>query len=502
MKKNASILLAAVLLTGTLAGCGQTTASSSSLASSSKAEQTSAVTKKDEPTATVKWYVAGVEAADHDLVMADLNTKLKEKINVELDLQIIAPGEFNDKMKLISTSGEDYDLTFTAGWRNNFYDNMAREAFLPLDDLIASEGKDIIKAVPDWLLDVATVNGKLYAVPNQQVIAYQTGFMIQKQYIDKYKFDVSTIKTLEDIEPFLKLLKENEPDLIPLRTGGQLGNTYRSDYEGFANYNVLVKKGDTSLTALPIIDTDAYIAQCNLQNDWYNKGYYRKDIMTVTDDSADVKANKYVVSYNTYKPGGDAEQTAASGVEMVAVPIGEPYIDAVTGNGTMTAINVNSKNPEAAMRLLNCVYTDKEVFNELLFGIEGTHYTKSAPDRVEPVKDTKYNYGTLAWTYGNQFNAWYLPGQKDGIWEETDKMNREAKVAILRGFTLDSAPIQAELAQLSAVDKEYLNAIYVAKDVDAFIKELKDKKEKAGLTKVVEEVQKQIDTWAKANGKK
>ena len=68
-------------------------------------------------------------------------------------------------------------------------------------------------------------------------------------------------------------------------------------------------------------------------------------------------------------------------------------------------------------------------------------------------------------------------------------------MSVLRGFTFNPANVQAELAQVSAVNKEYLNGQFTANDIDAFITEKKEKLEQAGLPVIVEELQKQIDTW-------
>jgi len=257
--------------------------------------------------------------------------------------------------------------------------------------------------------------------------------------------------------------------------------------------SAFIRKDDPNATLIPA--TEVIADQLKLDNEWYQKGYIRKDIATVTDNSADVKANRYVCTLSSYKPGWGAEFTSRQGVEYIAVPIEGAYIKAISGIETMTAINVNSKNPEAAMKLLNLVYTDKEIFNELLFGLEGTHYTKTGENFAEPVADSKYNYSAYAWRVGNQFNAWYLPGQVDGTWEETDKLNNTAQVSVLRGFTFSPANVQAELAQVAAVKKEYKNAQYTTKDIDAYITEYTDKLNQAGLPNIVKELQTQIDAW-------
>lgn len=498
-KRFMSLVLVGAMVCTLLTGCGgkkEDTAEDSSAKSQTEKSDVNTTDKEEtEEPIVVKWCVFGDEAPDHDMVMEDLNKKLVEKINIKLDLDMIPQGEYNDKMKLASTAGEDFDLVFTSNWLNSFDENMSRDAFLPLNDLYEKYGQDIKNQIPDWLLDVAKVDGNLYAVPNQQIIARQLGFVIQKEYADKYGFDKTSLKDVREIEPFLDEIVKNEPNMFPVDK--RVEAVLEKDKEKLASVAdgdcAYIKKDDASLSLIPV--TEAAVEQLKLDNEWYKKGYIRKDIATVTDNSADVKANRYVCSLSSYKPGQGAEFTMRQGVEYIAVPIEGAYIQASSGIETMTAINVNSKNPEAAMKLLNLVYTDKEIFNELLFGIEGVHYNKTGENSAESVAETKYNYSAYAWRMGNQFNAHYLPGQEDGLWLETDKLNCEAQVSILRGFTFNPANVQAELAQIAAVNKEYKNGQFTTKDIDKFIEEKNNKLKQAGLDKVLEELQKQIDEW-------
>lgn len=507
-RRLAALTMAGVLAVTMLAGCGGT-----SKKDTSKGDKTEAQESKSEPsediktsndaqedsnsgeTPVVKWYVFGDKMPDHDMVMDDLNNKIKEKINVELDLQVIPQGEFADKMKLASTAGEDFDLVFTSNWLNSFDENMSREAFMPIDELFEKYGQGIKESMPDWLLDIGKVDGKLYAVPNQQIIARQLGVVIQKEYADKYGFNNTSMKDITELEPFLDEIVKNEPGMFPIdtRANAYIENKYE-DLVSVAHYAcAYIDKNDPDAKLIPA--TTAMEDQLKLDNDWYKKGYIRKDIATVTDNTADVKANRYVCSLSSYKPGIDAEFSSRQGVPYIAVPIEGSYVKSISGIETMTAVNVNSKNPEAAMKLLNLVYTDKEIFNELLFGLEGTHYEKTGENSAQPVTDSKYNYSAYGWKMGNQFNEWYLPGQEEGLWEATDKLNREAQVSVLRGFMFNPANVQAEIAQIAAVDKEYYNGQYTAEDIDKYISERNEKLEQAGLNKVIEELQNQIDTW-------
>lgn len=449
---------------------------------------------------TVTWCVFGDKKPDHDKVMEDLNKKIEEKINVHLNLEVIPQGEFNDKMKLKSTAGEDYDLVFTSNWLNQFSENMAREAFMPITDLYEKYGQGIKETIPEWLLDVGMNDGELYAIPNQQIEARQLGVGIQKEYAEKYGFDKKSLKDVRELEPFLEQIAKNEPDVFPIDM--RVTPVLESEYEDIVKATapagnvpdcVVMKKGDESLTALPV--TDVIADELKLENEWYQKGYIRKDIATIVDNTADVKANRYVCTMTAYKPGWDGELTNRQGKEYITVPIEGTYVKAVSGAETMTAFNVNSKHPEEAMKLLNLVYTDKEIYNELLFGIEREHYKKTGENSVEVIDSTKYDFSAYGWIFGNQFSAYYLPGQEDGIWEETDKLNREAEISPLRGFTFNPSNVQSEIAQVGSVIKEYANGQYTTKDIDKHIAERNEKMEQAGLQAIVDEVQKQIDEW-------
>lgn len=489
-KKAVCILAAASLLTTSLlAGC-------------SKKEEPKKDDNKPAATAELKpvnllWYVFGAKQPDHDVVMTELNKKLNDKLKVTLDLQVLDAATYQDKMKMIVAASENYDICFTSNWKNNYWENVAKGAFAELDDLIAKNTPNLKKVIPDSILDVAKVKGKTYAIPNIQLMYTAFGFNIQKELLDKYKFDINTIKNYKDIEPFLEIIKKNEPNLIPMRLNF---DTTSIENELVGTY-CMIKKGDKSLKILPLIGSNAEKENMLIHRDWFNKGYIRKDIVTITDDSADLKANKFAVLTNQTRPDGAAVVSNQYAKEYVSVAFQKPYVQAISGASTMNAISSSSKNPDRALKLIELINTDKEIYNMLIFGIEKTHYNKISNDTVEVPKESKYQMGTSAWVFGNQFNALYMKGQQPGTWEETDKLNKSAEVSVLRGFNFDQAPVQAEMAKLAAVAKEYKNIAFMP-DYEKLDAARVEKMKAAGLDKVVAEVQKQVDEWAKAAGKK
>jgi putative aldouronate transport system substrate-binding protein len=299
------------------------------------------------------------------------------------------------------------------------------------------------------------------------------------------------------LEPFFKQIAENEPDLIPLQK--QQSPTFWPIYEGLPG-ELSVRKDDKSLKILS--KWEAFEDEWRYNNYLYREGIIQKDILTVVDESADRAANRYVGILNIAKPGGDAEMTANHKKEYIQIPVSDCYINYDSGVSTMTGFSSTSIHPEAAMKLYNVLYSDKEIFNMLLFGLEGDHYKKVGDNRIEPVEGSKYFYGGNAWAYGNQLLAYYLPGQKDGTWDETEDLLNNAVVSPLRGFYFDPTPVQAELAQCDAVIKEFKNMDYVAADIDVFISDITGKLKAAGMETVAAEFQKQVDAWAASVGKK
>ena len=230
--------------------------------------------------------------------------------------------------------------------------------------------------------------------------------------------------------------------------------------------------------------------------------FWKKDLATVTDTSAERKAGKFVVETGgTYKPGveGDlAAQIAGSKAsDWSTVTFGEPYLGSNQGAGTMHAISKTSKNPERAMMLLELVNTDKELYNLLCFGIEGKHYNKTDENHVAPIENSTYN-PNIDWEFGCQFNAFYKEGVKDGTWEETKRLNEEAKPSPVLGFSFDAEPVKSEIAKCQSVVQEYVPLLATGSvDLDTYYPEFIEKLETAGSEIIVAELQSQIDEWKK-----
>lgn len=511
-KRVVAMLLTTIMALSCLAGCGAKNETSSEQSKNTQQESSStqkseqSTVQEEEEIIPVTWVIRCDPQEDDEQVVEAMNEILREKYHLELNLISIPAGEYNEKPRLMITSGEEWDLMYTASFTNNFYENAAMGAYLPLNDLLESEvAADLMAVYPEGLYDVATIDGNIYALPNYQSMVQCMAFYVQKDLADKYGLDYSTghVKDITELYDFMDQLLENEKDIWPINEKASFGvNVFENTRERETFYAVASVDADDPEMKVYWGRDEYELERLKKVNELYKKGYIREDVVTVMDNSGDVKANRYAITHNTGKPGGDVEYSTKQGEEYVML-----YNDGYSvklpmdaGATTMTAINVNSKNPEAALKLYSAMWTDKELYNMFLFGIEGEHYKKLGENRVELIENSGYNRSGYGWMLGNQFNSWLLPGQADTVWEETDEMNRNAEKSVLTGFVLNTEPIAAEIAQINAVLGEY-NKAYYYDNLEEMYNECNDKLWAAGAQKVIDEVQKQIDEWRAENGK-
>lgn len=475
MKKMLALILAFAML-GVVAGCGTK-------------EETDGQTGEK-----IVWYVGGDAQSDLSSVLEAFNEKLYEKNGTQLELKFVDWGNYSDKMNMVLSSGENFDLCFTSTWSNNFLMNASGGAYLDLNSYLDGEYKGLKEAIPDFVWDDAKVNGAIYAVPNYQVCYYQECALTPKRLADKYNLDVSSIKDLSDLEPYLIQLKENEPDIYPLNPSNFTANTinYKA-LPSIPSLAVNVEEGEGKLYSK--YETKEYKEMLLLFRDYFNKGYIRSDMLSAVNNSANDTLNmKYGVWCSSSKPGSEIDNLQYYGEEIVEIPLQEPYVAMGAAQSAMTAVSKNSKHPEKALELLQLVNTDREYYNMLCFGLEGKHYNKVSDEVVKSVENSGYT-PNAAWVFGNQFNAYYIDGQAEGIWEETDNINRNAARSIYRGFTVDFSKIKSDVAKLSAVENEYKYITLGTEDPEVPLQEFIQKLKSAGLDDIYNEVQAQMEEF-------
>lgn len=438
-------------------------------------------------------------------VEAAMNKILEPKIGARIRLKPIDWGAYDEKMKLASAAGEECDIVFTAPWINNYIQNIANGNFLPLDDLLQQQAPGLWKSMPPSTWDAARVDGKIYGVINQQIFVKPFGFYVRQDLADKYKLDVTTIKTHADLEPFLKAVKEGEPDVLPLAGAGHWTNeTAGFDPIVSEQVPIAIRYDDAGRKVFNTMLTPEYKASAELAYKWMQAGFAPQE--PPPDPQEAWNAGRFAISglSGVVKPGGDIESFQRSGGKwkVYAQSVTQPFLTTAGTTATTNAICRTSKNPEKAMQVLEMLNTDVDVYNLLCKGIEGKHW-EWADKEAKVIKpgpnNADYNPNT-DWEFGNQFLAYYIDPEQARIkaWDATYKLNQESPVSTAMGFNFNTEPVKTELANVSAVYKELAEPLLAGKvDPATALPELQARLEEAGIQKVIEETQKQLDEWAK-----
>ena len=435
---------------------------------------------------------------DLDEVIAKANELVADKIGAKMEFIYIDVGAYTEKMNMKLASNEEFDICFTSGWLNPYEKAVKNGSYYPMKKLIDENCPELWDTMEDYWWEAATYDDDIYGVPNQQIVSTIPAMTMNKKWAEKYNLDVDSIKTIDDIEPFLQQIHDNEPDVYPVRPAG-LG--YKTKYESIISCIRLDGSNENEYKAVFEWDDPNYMRSIEKMRDWFKKGYIRQDIASVIDDNNDFKGNKYVITATGWKPGFEASQAAQLGGEHIAILL-DDHVTVNKGSclATMWAISANTKYPAESIKLINEFETNKELYNLLCYGIEGKHYEWIDSEHVRQNKDSGY-FMNQAWAFGNQFNAYIREGEDTNVWVETKKINAEAVPARLMEFEFDNSNVQMEISQCETVQSEFKNIFNGSADYTTQFPEYKERMMKAGAQNILNEVQRQLDQFAKTQKK-
>jgi putative aldouronate transport system substrate-binding protein len=455
---------------------------------------------------TIKMIVPGAAALkDQDMVNQEISKYLKDKINASFELTVIDWGSWQDKVNLKFASSEAFDLLQTMNW-DNFGTKIQQGNIIDLTDLIDKDAPDLRNVINPVLLEGSKVNGKNYGLPINKELASQAGVMLRKDLVDKYKIDITQIKTLEDLEPIYQMIKDKEPGVVPLYLNKDTSIDWvwsPLNYEDLGdNSPGSVVRGAKDYKVVSAIESQKAKDETDLARKWYLAGYVNKDAATMADISGALKAGKAFSYVQQLKPGKDAEDSLANGIQWVQVELTKPIIRTADTTGSMTSISRTSKDPDRAMMFLNLLYTDKYLVNLIAFGIEGKHFVKKSENIIDfpPGLDATTSGYVLngAWMFGNQFNDYLWANENPQKWENFKKFNNAAESASVLGFIFDPEPVKNQIAAFNNAKKEFEPALFTGTvDPKAYLPKYISKLKSIGVDKIIAEKQKQLDEWVK-----
>lgn len=553
MKKRTICLLLAMImvLSIVLAGCSKTAetpAADETPAATEPAETTDNTETPEAPEETaepaleqktIQLMITGAgKQANSDKVWAAFNEQLQQYVpNTTVEFIDVPFEEYSEKFSQVLASGEGVDLAWT-GWLINKPQNIADGNLMPLDDLLAEYGQGIVDILGEEVVEIHrnAADGKLYYLPSWQgLCGERRGWLVVTEIAelagDTWIEDTEAAlnkwrNNYSGIEDFQAVLDQATKYLAAAKEAGKLGagiNTGRafgwSMYNGMYSFlgvggaEIGITYCDGTFTVKDGVAGEHYKLYAKTMADWYKEGYIRSDIMSVdtstltTPKNGEITDTTYVFSCDPYLTEADQEAAIAdAGMDMTYLPIEEnAYL--ILGGDTSYAIPYCADEPERAMMVLNAIYSQPDLYNTLIYGIEGEDYTKNADGTIttsyvgaSPTADD--SYGIQRWIIGSCKNALINNGTDPNYYADLEALEATAQVNPFLNFTFDRTNVEGICASILNVYYEYgpqLDNGVAGDNWEELYNNYMAARKDAGIEELVTEFQNQLNAYIEAN---
>lgn len=500
MRKTLSVLLVVCLLATLSVGLTLTTASAEA------AEKL-----------PVRYYMPGTGSTIDPNVITAVNEKMAaDGLNLELQPMYIPWDAWTDKINIMLSSGEEFELFQIMSDYIPFNTYQGRGALAELDDVIANNAPELLTHFSEEMWSAAKLDGKIYTVPAEwrDSSGDSEAFVcVRQDKLDAAGLTLATdpleisamVDTLEKLQAswgngVTPYVWDHSPTRPPVAL-------HRS-FDSWPFY--------TSLDGLFFVDqegkvqaffeTDEFKQDCAVYRELYEKGLMHPDILSVPQDTK----NKLVTDGDVLMGWGTfgAENETALKVKIPEASIAQIVVDpAKPALMTAPMLNSNSvpsttKHPEAGVMFLNWLYSSKENHDLLIYGQEGTHYTVGEDGTITTALNEngemlhRFDY----WMIGDMRYAYYEKGTPQAVIDDWSGCTMEYVASPVLGFNFNSEPVKVEYAQVKA---EYeatilpikLGVVSYEENIEAALSNMKA----AGIDAVVAEYQKQLDEYRAAN---
>ena len=513
--KKAIVALLTMSMVASMGACGKndkntsTGSNGDAKATETPTEAPTEEAKEETPAASgektkITWYrdCFNVPTPDEDQVKAvekAINEYIADKINVEVELHDISSSEYADKINLAIVSG-DADLFFEANWL----------PVIPCDDLVKQnaayditeliKGSTLYGSMPEWVWGSSAYDGKNYFVPCYKESAEGYDLAFRKDMVDKYGWDLSTVKTLKDIEPMLADMAADGVKYPYLTQKTAMFYRYYMDKYDFVTPNSFVAVSQAEDKVVNVVQTPEFKEFCTLMAEWAEKGYLHEDDLTKTTNDTTTQGKDWGITWWTDVPN-NGEASVRWKQDVVTVPITQKWLRSTGTTGSCYAISsqASEEKAKACIDLLGLLYTDQAFADLCAFGIEGTNYTRDENGKVTKVADTGYNHS--AWETTTVTILSLTSDEPDDKIDLYKKFNDTANDSVADGFRFNVVPVETESSALKSVFDEFGYGLehggYAAADVEQGIADYQAALDSAGYQTYFDELSKQYDDWKK-----
>ena len=537
MKRVCGLLLTAVLAVG-IVGCGQddnTDVSKQNVNVGSdyedKTEEKIEQEKSKDPVTLEVYYGCNGIQKDTQKVEDALNELLKEYEGLEhvtVHLNTSLQSEYAQDMVLAQSAGKQIDVVHSYGL--DYYTEVKNGSFLALNDYLnAEEFSELYNELPEWLWSALKVDDTIYCVPGYQMGATDRQLIIPDEYLQYVSEE-----TLEKLENFTlsndaavlaELAEIVEEITVAVREGTGLTkyvyplttmlNTYNFIHRDVidSKSGIIVWEGETTVENYYF--SDVFKEACREVAEWVEEGLFPADA-ALQDKSA--WRYQYLTQDNAYaldilNSYGGAERidnlyTANYGYELTVFELNDHYFIPAGWAARGWSVSSACKHAEEALLFIEALNTEKgkEIYNLLVWGIEGEHYEKVDDNRITTLEydssqgNSETTYAAWKWLMGNTKYTYLNQEVDDDEIEVMQDINENSDngISLIMGFAADLSSVETEVSQCRAVVSEYSSSLTYGTwgaDWEKYYNEFVTKMEAAGVQTIIDEVQAQLDAF-------
>ncbi|MDR3119984.1 MAG: ABC transporter substrate-binding protein [Clostridiales bacterium] len=504
---------AATTAAATTAEAAATTAAATTAAATEAATTAAAPVASDLAPYEITYYMyCTIPSDQHTVIEQALNEIIQPKFNATIKFTMITGAEWDTKALVPLRAGEKIDIFWTPEWMH-YMSNINNGSLLKLNDPSAPHGDLLATYAPQTVIDLGAfipanqVGGFNYAVPTNKELCVPGGLIWNKDYVEKYNIDITAIDDYEEIEPYLKQFKDENPGYYPLLA--TTGWSFKSPFiQGYLNNMdpIGLRIGEPNARdGVPefIWEAPEVLTHVDWMTKWVAAGYVNPDSQLKTYNTIDeLNAGKFLITFDQVLKGGQVKSHELEGqsgnpdLKLIEQQTSASVNVTTHAGGSMLGIPVSSRDPARAMMYIDSMHQDEKLLNIMAWGIDGTHYTLDDRGMVLPkaMNGWSDSHGGM-WTLGNRFKQLLAASEDPEKYKQMAALTAEAWNHESLGFRFDQAGFESEYAAIYNVSDQLQKGILSGVNGNNGVPEIIAQYKAAGVDKVLDAVKEAYAAW-------
>ena len=493
--------LAAVMAAGMLTGCGggggdtanNTNTSGDNSAASSSGSQSSGSNSESSAGSgeivNLKWVTIGNGMpTNYDTWISSVNSYIGEKIGVNLEMEVIPWGDWDNRRNIIVSTNEPYDIIFGNG--NNYVADINLGAYADITDLLEANMPGLMELMPDKYWDGVRVKDRIYGVPTYKDSSITNYAIWDKELVDEYSLDIKSLISLDSMTETFETLKADKNDYpVYVKNDGLYFIFDVYDQIGGGTQILGVRFDDKDARVCFTLEEKDIMDQLKIIHEWYEKGIINPDAATLTEGRV---YNMWRVAQG-WESAGVTSWGPQMGKDVVVQQIEKTILSNETVRGSLNMVSINTKYPEKCLQLLDMVNCDTKLRDLFYYGEEGVNFEYTADGKVHKINN---DWALAGYTQGSFFTVTTLDTDEFNQWDEAKALNEAAESSVMLGFTFDTNAVSDQLANCREIWMRYRSEVMTGvQDPEVVVPKIKEELMKAGWQNVIDEAQRQVDEF-------